>query len=312
MEYKSISFDLKLAEPGESNDWILEGYASTYDIDSGNDRILKGAFIKTIQDRFFNQKALNGKSKIKVLWQHNTEDLIGSILDLKEDSNGLFCRIQLFKDPVFVSAEKAYRLAKYGEIDSFSIGYKPTSWDYEEDDSDCRIRVIKELKLYEISVVTFPMNEKAEFTNVKADEEFTLMNDRVVELLTEIKSLLEQSIQVKSEVIVTEEVATKEEPVMEVKAECKGCGKPMKMMCPECGEGEEEEDSEKSESVDLNQLVADLAALKSAVADLVSVKETEVVVVESVVEEEKTDTEEPTEVKLEDLFEFFLNKEFNL
>ncbi len=191
MEYKSIAFDVEVKEsPLESDQWIIEGYASTYDIDSGNDRIEKGAFKNTIKERFTDPKALNGKSKIKALWQHNTDDLIGTILELREDPKGLFCRIQLFRDPVFCSAEKAYRLAKYGEIDSFSIGYKPVVWEYEEIDNACSIRIIKELKLYEISVVTFPMNERAEFTNVKKDGELMLMNEEMIKLLTEIRDLL--------------------------------------------------------------------------------------------------------------------------
>lgn len=338
MEYKSISFDLKaVGEDVAGDEWIIEGYASTYDLDLGKDMIQKGAFVKTIQQRFFDQRAYNGKSKIKILWQHDTEDLIGSLLDLREDEKGLYCRIQIFRDPVFVSAQKAYRLAKYGEIDSFSIGYKPITWEDTILDDGTEVRLIKELKLFEISVVTFPMNEKAEFTNVKEEELKSVNESKAIELLTEIKSMLEQFgtklpefFGVKSAESVVE---------VETKRDCKSCGEPMKMMCPSCDMKSEEVSvtpevpvEVKTEDI-LETISAKFASLRDELAasltDYINekLKEEKAEVVAEEVKEEVSTTEvtsettevveakndaEPTELKLEDILDFFLTKEFNL
>lgn len=308
MDYKSIKFEVKSSDSDE--DRIIEGWASTYDVDSGDDQIERGAFEKTISERFFEPKSKNGKSKIKVLWQHDTSDLIGTILELKETEEGLYCKIKLFDDPVFVSADRAYKLAKLGEIDSFSIGYRATKWEHKELSDSLRIRVITELKLFEISVVTFPMNEKAEFTSVKEQEFDIKMNDQIVQLLSEIKSLLEKTLE-KKEVqefeektpFELEEVKEASETLLEEKAaDCKGCGKPMKMMCPDC-EGEEEstEDCSKNDAP-----AFDLAAFKE---EILSEVKAMLNPVKEIVEEKSA---EVPELKLEDIFEFLLNKEINL
>lgn len=323
MEYKSIPFEVKaLNEDVTNGEWIVEGLASTYDVDLGNDQIEKGAFTKTIQERFTQQRSKNGKSKIKALWQHDVVDVIGSILELNETDEGLYCKIQLFKDPIFVSAQKAYRLARYGELDSFSIGYRPTRWEDVEDDDGHYIRVIKELKLYEISVVTFPMNEKAEFTNVKDGDIKSVNNEKAIQLLTEIKSVLEQFC----------------EKQMEISNEVKEL---KEASCPKCeavaAEVKTEASSETPEEVKseltLEEVVNQMAAMKEdlktsltayilenlakaepTVVEEVKEETTPEVVAEEVVEEKNELTEEgsePTEVKLEDVLNFLLTKEFN-
>ena len=133
-EYKSLSFELK-EESKTEDGWIVEGYGSTYDLDSGYDKIMPGAFKKTIEERFTKSKLKNGKSKVKCLWQHDSHDIIGSVLELREDENGLYCKMKLFDNAsIYPNAAKAYDLLKRGEIDSFSIGYRPVDTDWLETD----------------------------------------------------------------------------------------------------------------------------------------------------------------------------------
>jgi hypothetical protein len=63
----------------------------------------------------------------------------------------------------------AYELMKMGALDGLSIGYKadPSKQDY---DSRRRRRMLKEVDLLEISLVTFPMNPKARVSAVKGED----------------------------------------------------------------------------------------------------------------------------------------------
>lgn len=130
---------------------IVTGYASVSNvIDKHNDLIVPGAF------KNINEKA------IKFLWQHKPEEPIGIIEELFEDQKGLFFKAKLLLDlPV---AKSAYRLVKGKAISGVSIGFKPTKYHYEGD-----IRIIEELDLWEISLVTFPANEEANVLEIKSN-----------------------------------------------------------------------------------------------------------------------------------------------
>lgn len=313
MEYKSIPFEVKaLEEDVNSGQWIVEGLASTYDVDLGNDQIDKGAFTKTIKERFTDARQKNGKSKVKALWQHDTNDVIGSILELTETDNGLYCRIQLFKDPVFVSAQKAYRLAKYGEIDSFSIGYRPTRWEDVEDGDGHYIRVIKELKLYEISIVTFPMNEKAEFTDVKDGDIKSVNNEKTITLLEEIKSVLTQFCEKQMELsLEVKELKAKSEEVTETPVEVKS-ELTLEDVVSQMNGMKEDLKNSLTEYIQL-QLTKSETITEEVVEEVKEAQVTEVVEPTVEVTEEKTEVVEevqPSEVKLEDVLDFLLTKEF--
>lgn len=313
MEYKSIPFEVKaLEEDVSSGQWIVEGLASTYDVDLGNDQIDKGAFTKTIKERFTDARLKNGKSKVKALWQHDTNDVIGSILELTETDNGLYCRIQLFKDPVFVSAHKAYRLAKYGEIDSFSIGYRPNRWEDVEDGDGNYIRVIKELKLYEISIVTFPMNEKAEFTDVKDGDIKSVNNEKTITLLEEIKSVLTQFCEKQMELsLEVKELKAKSEEVTETPVEVKS-ELTLEDVVTQMNGMKEDLKNSLTEYIQL-QLTKSEAITEEVVEEVkeAPVAETvvEVTAEKTEVVEEKEEVQ-PSEVKLEDVLDFLLTKEF--
>lgn len=225
--------------------------------------------------------------------------VIGRLLEAKEDDNGLYVKIELFNDPQIPEASRAYSLLKLGEIDSFSIGYKVVDADFIELEDGKGITLIKELILYEVSLVTFPMNEKAEVLVVKK-EKFEMENE-ILELLREIKNQLDSKEEPTVETEVkTEEAPSEPAPEMEVKSEEtpespveeeKGSCGPMdsedeeekkkkkpckKEMCPSCGceltvelepaeeDSPEEEETEgsKSENVELTQAVENTLDLK--------------------------------------------------
>ena len=152
MELKSVQFK---ADDVDNETRVFKGYASTYDKDLGGDIILPGAFAKTLSER---------ADRVKVLWQHN--EPIGRPVKMYEDGKGLYVEAKISKTRL---GDEALELMRDGVIDQMSIGYSVPQGkaDYDENGS----RLIKELKLYEFSAVTFPMNEKAFITGVKSVRE---------------------------------------------------------------------------------------------------------------------------------------------
>tara|TARA_R100000388_G_C7243462_1_gene163183 strand:+ start:2911 stop:3597 length:687 start_codon:yes stop_codon:yes gene_type:complete len=147
-EYKGLETD---------EDGRFEGYASVFgNKDLGNDVIEKGAFLKSIHRK---------KPKdIKLLYQHKTDEPIGVIESIEEDNKGLKVKGKLVLGTQ--RGRETYELMKAGAINSMSIGYRLNPKGYHYDDKNKK-RVIKEVDLMEISMVTFPMNPKAKVDKVK-------------------------------------------------------------------------------------------------------------------------------------------------
>jgi HK97 family phage prohead protease len=155
MDRKSLSFPFQL-KAAPTPEGIFEGYCAVFgNLDRVGDVILPGAFSNSL-------KTIG--TSLPILWQHDITEVIGVCLDLTEDTNGLFVRGQLAI--ATEDGKDAYELPKLGAIKGMSIGYSIPSggatWDNE-------IRKIREIQLYEVSLVTFPANESATVTSVKGD-----------------------------------------------------------------------------------------------------------------------------------------------
>lgn len=138
---------------------ILTGYASTFgNVDLGGDVVMPGAFTKTID----NIKA-NG---IPLLADHMamTSSVLGTIYDAREDTKGLVIKARVSEAP---SAEDTAIKLREGHLSKLSIGYETMDDAYEERDG-LKVRLLKELKLWETSVVVFPMNPQAVIGGMKA------------------------------------------------------------------------------------------------------------------------------------------------
>ncbi|MCH2548115.1 MAG: HK97 family phage prohead protease [Alphaproteobacteria bacterium] len=130
------------------------GYASIFEVvDSQNDRMEAGAFRETLKEN---------TNSIKLLWQHNFEEPIGVFTNLREDAKGLYVEGKLLMD--VQRAKEAHALLKAGAICGLSIGYVPVRYSIEPDSG---VRVLHEVALYEVSVVTFPANSAATVEAVK-------------------------------------------------------------------------------------------------------------------------------------------------
>ena len=138
-------------------DGEFEGYASTFgNVDKGNDVVVLGAFRKSLRRRPYN--------KVKLLYQHRTDEPIGVFKSMREDENGLFVKGQLAMGTQ--KGREVYELMKLGALDAMSIGFKadPKSQSYDERK---RRRYLKDVDLMEVSLVTFPMNDRAIVHQVK-------------------------------------------------------------------------------------------------------------------------------------------------
>lgn len=152
LDHKKLNFDVKMDESGKS-EGTFSGFASTSHLDRGGDIVLKGAFKRTLKER--------GDS-VRILWQHDSKKPIGRPTLLEERDGGLYIEGKISDTEL---GREAMTLLKDGVIDSMSIGYSVNDSEYNGQG----VRVIKDLDLYEVSLVTFPMNEKAKVTGVKDD-----------------------------------------------------------------------------------------------------------------------------------------------
>ena len=145
---------------------VFFGYASVFNIvDKQNDLILPGAFKENLN-----------RNKIKLLWQHNPGEPIGSIIDICENDVGLYITAHLLLG--IQKAKEAYLMLKTGVINGLSIGYIPIEYDV---DHKSGARVLKQVELWEVSLVTFPANLAAQVINVKNQNNEQEMLARVIE-----------------------------------------------------------------------------------------------------------------------------------
>ncbi|WP_420819258.1 HK97 family phage prohead protease [Pacificoceanicola onchidii] len=159
MESKSaveVAEGLAVPEFKAAKDGTVEGYGAIFgNIDRGHDIVEAGAFAES----------LNGGAKIKMLWQHDPYNPIGVWEEVKEDDKGLWVKGRILGD--VERGREASALVKAGAIDGLSIGYR--TLEFREAKVDDRwVRVIEKAELWEVSLVTFPMNPEATIDAVKA------------------------------------------------------------------------------------------------------------------------------------------------
>jgi uncharacterized protein len=157
METKALKFDESVVDTEERT---FKGYASTFgNRDEVGDIIEAGAFTKTIAER-----GPNGTKQIKILWQHS--EPLGMPTIMQEDSKGLYVEGKISKTRL---GDEALELMRDGVVDKMSIGFSipggKSDWDEKRGS-----RIIREVKLFEFSPVTFPANEMASIEDVKSIE----------------------------------------------------------------------------------------------------------------------------------------------
>lgn len=153
----------------------FEGYASVFgNVDDGGDLMQGGAFTKTIQENMH---------RIKILYMHQVQSVIGRPLRLQEDSKGLefdgkISNTTLGRDVMTLIDDKV--------ITEMSIGYQKVKADYDE---VREIRILKEVKLWEISPVTWGMNSEAGIKGLAFMAEY----DKIMSELKRLEALINKA-----------------------------------------------------------------------------------------------------------------------
>ena len=167
----------ELSYNGESR--TISGYAAVFNNrDKAGDILLKGCFAKSIQDRGPESQA---NDKIIMLWQHDQHEPIGKISVLTEDEKGLYFEAVI--DDV-ERGNQAIKQLESGTLNQFSIGYSYV-WEKCEYDQERDAFIVKEVVLYEISVVSIGCNGETEYLGLKSES-----TDPYEELKNEIESAI--------------------------------------------------------------------------------------------------------------------------
>ncbi len=143
----------------------FSGYASLFDQpDQSGDIVKKGAFQKIL-----SQKPLQ---RIPMLAHHDPERPIGRWEVIREDAKGLFV-VGVLNQEVKLACELLSLMAQ-GVMTGLSIGYRNiastpsrTRRPHPSQKVNSQYRYLKQLDLWEISLVTFPMLEEARIHSVE-------------------------------------------------------------------------------------------------------------------------------------------------
>lgn len=156
MEYKSLHISEVKSEQREEH-LFISGYGAYFgNEDSYGDIIQKGAFAAFL--------ALEDAKRLKLCWQHDMREVIGVITNIYEDEKGLFFEAKISNTQ---RGKDVATLLEDGAIDEFSIGYTTKDYEYTTDEK----RILKQIYLYEISVVSRAANPLAKLVDKEKKEE---------------------------------------------------------------------------------------------------------------------------------------------
>lgn len=166
MQKKSFDLIYEATEDISDGGEVL-AYASTFDRvpDSYGDVVARGAFAKTLADW---QASGN---PIPLLFGHRTDDPrmnIGSVIEAEEDERGLKIRARFDEENEI--AQYTRKLVKEGRLTKLSFAYDTLDAAPVVLADGTRANELRELKLYEVSLVPIPANEMTEVIEAKDGE----------------------------------------------------------------------------------------------------------------------------------------------
>lgn len=138
------------APPLQVQGHAVAGYASLFNLrDRGGDMVLAGAYGASLK-----RLAARG-DKVRMLWQHDPAQPIGVWDEVYEDARGLYVKGRLLPD--VARAREIASLLAAGALDGLSIGYRTLRAEKLAQGG----RNLVEVELWEVSLVTFPMQMEA-------------------------------------------------------------------------------------------------------------------------------------------------------
>lgn len=143
----------------------ITGHASVFDepyeLWGFREQVSRGAFKKSLKE-----------ADVAALWNHDPNVILGrnksGSLRLTEDERGLYYEVDL---PDTQAARDLYTLIQRGDVyqSSFAFEVVKESWDYPKGEAkDLPLRTIKEVRLYDVSPVTYPASPSTDVDVARA------------------------------------------------------------------------------------------------------------------------------------------------
>lgn len=182
------SYTLKDFKADNSGSRRIKGFANASTVDRGSEVVEPKAFKSSI-DKYMENPI--------VFYNHDWDSAIGKVVDATITNKGLMVDIEIGKG--FEPADKVWAQIEQGILKAFSIGFRPIEMDY---DNKSEILTIKDMELYEVSVVTIPMNRESLFeitedrlTNIKVMDNGTFVNYKSLLPKPEVKAVAETPVE---------------------------------------------------------------------------------------------------------------------
>lgn len=187
---------LRIKAAGEADDLAegtIKAYASVFgNVDSYGDVVEKGAFSRTIKEWEEREDVL------PLLWGHNTSDPdynIGAVVKASEDDTGLLIEAEFDMDNP--KAAQVYRLCKGRRVHDLSFAFDIAEAGEGKVD-DRPVRMLKDLDLFECSIVPYGANPQTEILAVKQAVQqlqgHIVKNDEAKESWKEIRGMLSSAV----------------------------------------------------------------------------------------------------------------------
>ncbi len=139
------------SKDNETSSIMIEGYASTTDVDRQGDVVPAGVWEAGIKNYLNNPV---------ILAYHKHNEPVGRMVEHKIDEKGLWIKAR-----ISAAAGDVFNLVKDSVLTAFSIGFRIVDAEYN---AAAELFIVKELELHEISVVSVPANQNTIFSLSKA------------------------------------------------------------------------------------------------------------------------------------------------
>lgn len=160
----NLHYSVKSIEPKDftsGENGSISGYFATFDHDHGDcygDVIKKGAFAGTIARR------KKTGHPFPLCYNHDFDTIIGTVTDIGEDSKGAYFTAQFFPTE---RAQEIRNIVKSGVLWQFSFAYDTLDSGNVTAGDGSKVKELRELELFEISIVLVPANPRATITDLK-------------------------------------------------------------------------------------------------------------------------------------------------
>lgn len=161
---------------------VISGYASLFGArDQGGDVVQKGAYTASLA-----RLSAAGRG-VKMLWQHDPAQPIGVWDEVREDGAGLWVKGRILT--AVDKGREAAALLDAGAIDGLSIGYRTLKSTKDAGGA----RLLTELELWEVSLVTFPMLSEARVSAKSDAQDADLRAQEAGEIWAEFAAMLKDA-----------------------------------------------------------------------------------------------------------------------